>query len=100
MILAALLARYFFRTGTGTAAELTTSGQKATVVVRGGYQPDAVRARTGSPLLLSFDRREDGDCSSRVVFPDLGVNRFLAAFTTTTIEVPTDRPGSSTSPAA
>lgn len=57
-------------------------------------RPDAVRARTGSPLLLSFDRREDGDCSSRVVLFDLGVNRFLAPFTITTIEIRTDRPGS------
>ena len=28
-----------------------------------------------------------------MVFPDLGVNRFLAPFASTTVEVPTDRPG-------
>ena len=59
------LARYFFR-GTTTAAEVTVNGQAATVVVRGGYQPDAVQARTGSPLLVSLDRREDGDCSAGI----------------------------------
>lgn len=29
-----------------------------------------------------------------VVFPELGVNRFLAPSATTTVELPTDRPGS------
>ena len=52
-----------------------------------------MRARTGAPLRLTFDRREDGDCSARVVFPDLGVNRFLAPFASTTVDVPTDQPG-------
>jgi P-type Cu+ transporter len=62
-------------------------------VVLGGYEPSVVRARTGLPLRLTFDRREDGDCSARVVFPELGVIRFLAPFTSTTIELATDRPG-------
>jgi Cu+-exporting ATPase len=87
------LARFFFRARLATDAQVDAGGQAATVVVLGGYQPDVVRARAGLPLRLTFDRREDGDCSSRVVFPDLGVNRFLAPFTSTTIEVPTNRPG-------
>ena len=63
------------------------------MVVHGGYQPTVIRARTGSPLRLTFDRREDGDCSSRVVFGDLGVNRFLAPFASTVLDLPTDKPG-------
>ena len=92
-VLVAVLARFFFRARQGATAEVTTAGQEATVVVLGGYQPSVVRARTGLPLRLTFDRREDGDCSARVVLPELGVNRFLAPFTTTTVEVATDRPG-------
>jgi P-type Cu+ transporter len=90
----AVLARYFFRARLAVSAEETTGGQEATVVVHGGYLPSVVRARTGSPLRLTFDRRESSDCSARVVFPDFGVNRFLAPMTTTTIALPTDRPGS------
>jgi Cu+-exporting ATPase len=93
VVLIAVLARFFFRARPGARAEVTTAGQEATVVVLGGYQPSVVRALTGLPLQLTFDRREDGDCSARVVFPELGVNRFLAPFTTTTIELAADRPG-------
>jgi Cu+-exporting ATPase len=93
IVLVAVLARYFFRARPATDAQMGDAGQEATIVVLGGYQPAVVRARTGVPLRLTFDRREDGDCSSRVVFADLGVNRFLAPFTATTVDVPTDQPG-------
>ncbi len=92
-LLIGVLIWYFFRVSEATDAQVGDAGQEATVMVLGGYQPKLVRARTGSPLRLTFDRREDGDCSARVVFPDLGVNRFLPPFTATTVEVPTDRPG-------
>jgi len=91
--LIAALARYFFRAQPATIAGSGDGGQEVTIVVQGGYQPNLIRARTGSPLRLAFDRREDGDCSSRVVFGELGVNRFLAPFATTTVELPTDQPG-------
>ncbi len=91
--LMAALARYFFRAQPATLAGAGDQGQEATIVVQGGYQPNLIHARTGSPLRLAFDRREDGDCSSRVVFGELGVNRFLAPFATTVVELPTDRPG-------
>ncbi len=94
ILLIGVLVRFFFRARPATEAQIGASGQEATVVVLGGYQPTVVRARTGVPLRLTFDRREDGDCSARAVFPDLGVNRFLAPFASTTVEVPTDRPGS------
>ena len=87
------LARFFFRAGPEATAEVGAGVQEATVVVHGGYQPTVIRAHTGTPLRLTFDRREDGDCSSRVVFGDLGVNRFLAPFASTVLELPTDEPG-------
>ena len=86
--LVATLARYFFKPGVATVAGVGDDGQEVTVVVQGGYQPNLIHAHTGAPLRLVFDRREDGDCSSRVVFGDLGVNRFLAPFATTVVEPP------------
>jgi Cu+-exporting ATPase len=74
-------------------ATLAAGVQTATVVVHGGYTPSLLRARAGVPLRLVFDRREDGDCSAQVVFPDLGVSRHLAAFAPTTVELLPDRPG-------
>ena len=93
VLLVIALARFFFRRPPEVAAAISSAGQEATVVVHGGYQPSVIRAFTGSRLRISFERREDGDCSSRVVFPALGVNRFLPPFATTTLELPTGRPG-------
>ena len=41
------------------------------VTVRGGYSPNVVQVREGVPVEMGFDRQETGDCSARVVFPDL-----------------------------
>jgi Cu+-exporting ATPase len=91
--LALALARFFVSTGPEAIAEVGAGVQEATVVVRGGYLPNVIRAQAGTPLRLTFDRREDGDCSSRVVFGDLGVNRYLAPFASTILDLPTNVPG-------
>lgn len=63
----AVLACFFFRSRTATEAVEQGGVQEVRVVVPGGYSPDEIRARTGLPLRIVFDRQEDGDCSSRVV---------------------------------
>jgi len=59
--------------------------QRVGVTVRGGYRPDVIRVRQGVPLEVVFDRQEAGDCTSRVVFADLGVSAALPAFARTTV---------------
>jgi Cu+-exporting ATPase len=61
--------------------------QKVTVVVSGGYNPQRIEAVAGVPLQIDFDRRESGDCSSRVVFPGLGLSWSLAPHRHTTVEL-------------
>jgi P-type Cu+ transporter len=90
----AVLARFFFRPRVATEAVEQAGVQEVRVVVRGGYSPDVIRARTGLPLRIVFDRQEDGDCSSRVVFADLALSRFLAPFAQTTVVFTPTRPGS------
>ena len=90
----AVLARFFFRRRAATEAVERSGVQEVQVVVRGGYSPDVIRARTGLPLRIVFDRQEDGDRSSRVVFADLALSRFLAPFAHTTVEFTPTRPGS------
>ena len=89
----ALLARFFFRTRAATAAEEHGGLQEVRITVKGGYSPDVIRARTGVPLRMVFDRQEDGDCSSRVVFSDFGMSRSLAPFAETVVELTPSRPG-------
>ena len=92
-LLIAALARFFFGSRTPETAELRAGRQEVDVTVKGGYSPNLIRARSGVPLRLVFDRQEAGDCTARVVFPDLGVSRSLAPFARTAVDLTPDRPG-------
>ncbi len=90
---AAMLGWWFF--GPKPAAEAAEAGgvQEIRVRVRGGYTPSRIHARPGVPVRLIIDRQESGDCTSRVVFPDLGISADLPAFAETTVELPAQAPG-------
>ncbi len=52
-------------------------GQEATIVVEGGYTPDTIRVRAGSPVRLTFERRESDPCSEKVVLDAFGLSADL-----------------------
>jgi P-type Cu+ transporter len=81
------LSWFFFGPKQARRAELRGGIQEVEITVKGGYSPDLIRVREGVPLRLVFDRQENNDCSSRVVFPDFGVNKALTAFGRTTVEL-------------
>ncbi len=83
----AALGWFFFAPRRARTAELAGGVQRVTVTVRGGYSPNMIRARPGVPLELVFDRQESGDCTSRVVFPDLALSASLPAFQRTTVRL-------------
>src|SRR6516164_6167055 len=85
---------FFFAPRRARTAELAGGVQRITVTVRGGYSPDVIRARQGVPLEVVFDRQESGDCTSRVVFPDLAVSASLPAFARTTVRLASPAAGS------
>src|SRR6266487_1918077 len=85
---------FFFAPRRARTAELAGGVQRITVTVRGGYSPDLIRARQGVPLEVVFDRQESGDCTSRVVFPDLAVSASLPAFERTTVRLAPPAAGS------
>ncbi|HYZ93360.1 MAG TPA: heavy metal translocating P-type ATPase [Actinomycetota bacterium] len=84
-VLTALGLWYFFGPKASKLAELEDGVQRAAIVVQGAYSPNVIRARQGMPLELTFDRREGGECTSKVVFPDLRKAFDLPAFKTTTV---------------
>src|SRR6266571_7559807 len=88
------LAWFFFGPRHARAAELAGGVQRVQVTVKGGYRPDVIRARQGVPLELTFDRQESGDCTSRVVFPDLAASAALPAYERTTVRLDPARAGS------
>jgi P-type Cu+ transporter len=85
---------FFFGPRRAGAARVEGGVQRVEVTVRGGYSPDVIKVRQGTPVELVFDRQEAGECTSRVVFPDLKVGAGLPAHTRTTVRLTPDRPGS------
>jgi Cu+-exporting ATPase len=85
--LIAALAYFFFGPKQASRAEVRGGVQEVEITVKGGYSPNLIRVQEGVPLRLVFDRQENSDCSSRVVFPDFAVSKTLAAFGRTVVEL-------------
>ncbi|MFC5803073.1 heavy metal translocating P-type ATPase [Streptomyces formicae] len=83
--LIAALGRFFFGPRRVGTARMEDGVQRIEITVRGGYSPDLVRVRQGVPAELVFDRRESGECTNRVLFPDLRINALLPAYARTTV---------------
>jgi len=77
---------FFFGPKRAHGAELRDGFQEVTITVKGGYSPDVIRLKEGVPARLVFDRQEAGECTSRVVFPDLGLSKALPAYGSATVE--------------
>ncbi|MGW4103434.1 heavy metal translocating P-type ATPase [Streptomyces sp. NPDC004976] len=93
-VLIASLGWFFFGPRRARTALIEGGMQRVEVTVRGGYSPDVIKVRQGVPVELVFDRQESGECTSRVVFPDLRVSAGLPAYARTTVRLSPDRAGS------
>jgi Cu+-exporting ATPase len=93
LLLTAFGAWFFFGPRKSHLAELDGGVQRVDIVVQGAYAPNIIRARQGVPLQITFDRREGGECTSQVVFPDLRKAFDLPAFAKTTVTLNPDRAG-------
>ncbi len=83
----AVLGWWFFGPKPTSEASVSDGVQTVSVTVNGGYSPNRVRVRAGMPVRLVFDRQESGDCTSRVVFPELGVSADLPAYARTAVDL-------------
>lgn len=78
----------------GARAALASSGyQEATILVKGGYTPDAVVVQRGKPVRLTFRREETGSCSEMVVFGDFGKSAKLPQGESVPVELMPNEPG-------
>jgi plastocyanin domain-containing protein len=84
---------FLFSSGPSAAAATIGGVQEVRVTVKGGYTPDTIVVRAGTPVRLQFYRDETADCSERVVFEDFGIDAALPAFQTTAIEFTPDAAG-------
>ena len=76
---------FFFGPRRSELAALEDGKQTVDIVVQGAYSPNIIRARQGVPLQITFDRREGGECTSKVVFSDFRRSFDLPAFKKTTV---------------
>jgi len=67
--------------------------QEVRVLVKGGYDPDTVLVEAGRPVRLLFYRDETADCSERLIFDTLGIEKTLPPFETTAVEFTPTAPG-------
>ena len=88
------LAWYFFAPRRAHAAAVSDGVQRIQVTIHGGYSPNLLEVRQGIPVEIEFDRQETGDCSSRVVFPDLHLSAALPAHQRTTVRFTPQQAGS------
>lgn len=65
------------------------------VVARGGYTPNVVIAKAGIPTKLEMETKGVYDCSASFTIPSLGYKQILSPTGVTTIDIPTQAPGSS-----
>lgn len=85
---------YFFGEREQVAATQKASGvQQIKVTVKGGYSPDVIVVKEGSPVRLDFYRDETASCSEQVIFGDFRIARDLPAFKTTAVEFTPDKSG-------
>ena len=82
------IVRFFFGAHKTVSGDMADGEQRATITVQGGYSPAEVTMRAGVPITLTFDRRETGECTSHVVFADLGLDAMLPGNTATEVKLP------------
>ncbi|WSU47625.1 cupredoxin domain-containing protein [Streptomyces sp. NBC_01092] len=93
-VLVVALGWFFFGPRHVRTALIEGGVQRVEVTVRGGYIPDVIRVRQGVPLELVFDRQEGGECTNRVVLPDLRVSAGLPGYQRSTVRLRPERAGS------
>lgn len=75
------------------AVSLDEKAHAPTVIVDGTYKPDNIKLSETDPRQITFDRRDQGECTDKVLFPTLGITVDLAAGQKTVVDIPTTATG-------
>lgn len=85
---------YFWLYRKGGVSAATISGvQEIEIRVKGGYDPDTVVVKRGTPVRLLFRRQESSLCSEMVVFDKINRSARLPEGETVAIEFTPERAG-------
>lgn len=58
-----------------------------TITVEGGYKPDVISVKKGTPITLKFYRKDESSCLEEVVIPDFNIREHLTLNETTEIRI-------------
>ena len=95
LALSILIAWFFWFAPKGKTRAASGIGgvQEIAITVKGGYTPDVIVVKAGSPVRLRFTRQESASCSEKVLFPDFNQNALLPEGQEVTLEFTPDKPG-------
>ena len=93
--LSLFIAWFFWFAPKGQTRAATGAGgaQEVAVIVKGGYTPDVIVVKAGSPVRLRFTRQESSACSEKVLFPDFSQSAMLPEGQEVALEFTPERPG-------
>jgi plastocyanin domain-containing protein len=77
----------------GIAAAVVGGIQEVAITVKGGYDPDTIVVRAGTPVRLNFTRIESSMCSEMVVFDGIDRSAALPEGETVPVEFTPEAPG-------
>lgn len=77
----------------GVSAAVVGGLQQVDITVKGGYDPDTIVVKAGSPVRLNFTRKESSLCSEMVIFDAIGRSAKLPEGETVSIEFTPTEPG-------
>ena len=94
LAIAGIGAFFLLPKGNEVRATVGSSGyQEAMILVKGGYAPDLIVAKAGTPIRLTFLREESSACSERVVFPDFHTSAPLPQGKNVSVDLPAAKAG-------
>jgi plastocyanin domain-containing protein len=95
LALSILIAWFFWFAPKGQTRAAAGSGgvQEVAITVKGGYTPDVIVVKAGSPVRMRFTRQESSACSEKVLFPDFNQNATLPEGQEVTLEFTPSKPG-------
>lgn len=67
-----IAAIYWFFFGKKEEAMEVTS-----IIVDGGYKPNAIKIKNGKPTTLTFVRKDPNPCLEEIIFPEFKIKKFL-----------------------
>jgi len=95
LALSILIAWFFWFAPKGQTRAAAGGGgvQEVAIIVKGGYTPDVIVVKAGSPVRMRFTRQESSACSEKVLFPDFNQNATLPEGQEVSLEFTPSKPG-------